>query len=240
MPSFIGSPSDIAIKPWAPVPPHTRAGGLDNVIRGWDLRTDEVVLELKGHGDTVTGLSLSPDGSRLLSNSMDSTLKAWDVAPFSPSERCVATFEGHSHDFHKNLLRCSWSRAASVLRVFVDAASWSRRRRAGEIYTTATPSTRSAREPRRSPAFVNRHAVVMNQSAPDSLVALRTGPTTARRSPAARRIRSSTSGTSRPPRSCTTCRDTRARLRRSTFTRRSPSSRRLHLIRRCIWGRSRK
>ena len=109
MPSFIGSPSDIAIKPWAPVPPHTRAGGLDNVIRGWDLRTDEVVLELKGHGDTVTGLSLSPDGSRLLSNSMDSTLKAWDVAPFSPSERCVATFEGHSHDFHKNLLRCSWS-----------------------------------------------------------------------------------------------------------------------------------
>ena len=85
------------------------AGGLDNVIRGWDLRTDEVVLELKGHSDTVTGLSLSPDGSRLLSNSMDSTLKAWDVAPFSPSERCVATFEGHSHDFHKNLLRCSWS-----------------------------------------------------------------------------------------------------------------------------------
>ena len=66
------------------------------------------MLELKGHGDTVTGLSLSPDGSRLLSNSMDSTLKAWDVAPFSPSERCVATFEGHSHDFHKNLLRCSW------------------------------------------------------------------------------------------------------------------------------------
>ena len=85
------------------------AGGLDNVIRGWDLRTDEVALELKGHSDTVTGLSLSPDGSRLLSNSMDSTLKAWDVAPFSPSERCVATFEGHSHDFHKNLLRCSWS-----------------------------------------------------------------------------------------------------------------------------------
>ena len=85
------------------------AGGLDNVIRGWDLRTDEVVLELKGHSDTITGLSLSPDGSRLLSNSMDSTLKAWDVAPFSPSERCVATFEGHSHDFHKNLLRCSWS-----------------------------------------------------------------------------------------------------------------------------------
>ena len=41
------------------------AGGLDNVIRGWDLRTDEVVLELKGHGDTVTGLSLSPDDSQV-------------------------------------------------------------------------------------------------------------------------------------------------------------------------------
>lgn len=85
------------------------AGGLDNVVRGWDLRNDEIVLELAGHADTVTGLSLSPDGSRLLSNAMDAKLIAWDVAPFSPSDRQVATFEGHTHDFHKNLLRCAWS-----------------------------------------------------------------------------------------------------------------------------------
>ena len=25
------------------------------------------------------------------------------------SRRLIKTFEGHSHDFHKNLLRCAWS-----------------------------------------------------------------------------------------------------------------------------------
>ena len=32
-----------------------------------------------GHTDTITGLSLSPDGSFLLSNSMDQTIRMWDI-----------------------------------------------------------------------------------------------------------------------------------------------------------------
>src|SRR6185437_10753793 len=50
-------------------------GGIDNVIKVWDLRRNEQVLSLEGHDDTVTGVSLSPDGSYLLSNSMDNTLR---------------------------------------------------------------------------------------------------------------------------------------------------------------------
>ena len=33
--------------------------------------------------DSVTGLALSPDGGLLLSNSMDSSLRCWDVRPFA-------------------------------------------------------------------------------------------------------------------------------------------------------------
>ena len=169
------------------------AGGLDNIIRGWDLRTDEVVLELKGHSDTITGLSLSPDGSRLLSNSMDATLKAWDVAPFSPSERCVATFEGHSHDFHKNLLRCSWLFA-------VHESNFPARHR-GDACSTAWRCT---------VALLPRDDLVKNYRAPDSLVDLRTGPTMGKRSHADQLTRLSTSGTWPRRRNCTTCQDTRA------------------------------
>lgn len=34
---------------------------------------------LASHGDTITGLSLSNDGSYLLSNAMDMTVRAFDV-----------------------------------------------------------------------------------------------------------------------------------------------------------------
>jgi Prp8 binding protein len=47
------------------------AGGVDNIIRVYDLRKEgETSLELRGHDDTITGLSLAPNGGDLLSNCM--------------------------------------------------------------------------------------------------------------------------------------------------------------------------
>lgn len=54
-------------------------------------------------------MSLSADGSYLLTNSMDNSLRIWDVRPYAPVERCVKIFSGHQHNFEKNLLRCAWS-----------------------------------------------------------------------------------------------------------------------------------
>ncbi|VEL13462.1 unnamed protein product [Protopolystoma xenopodis] len=85
------------------------SGGIDNIVKGWDLRAADVSMRLAGHTDTVTGLSLSPDGCHLLSNAMDNTLRLWDVRPYAPTERCVRVFQGHQHTFEKNLLRCAWS-----------------------------------------------------------------------------------------------------------------------------------
>ncbi|BES98472.1 WD domain, G-beta repeat [Nesidiocoris tenuis] len=85
------------------------SSGLDNEIKIWDLRSNGVVNRLRGHTDTVTGMSLSTDGSYLLTNSMDNTLRIWDVRPYAPPERCVKILSGHQHNFEKNLLRCTWS-----------------------------------------------------------------------------------------------------------------------------------
>jgi len=67
----------------------------------WDLRKNAVVYQMKGHSDTVTGLSLSPDGSFVLSNSMDNSLRVWDIRAFAPQERCVKMMVGHQHNFEK-------------------------------------------------------------------------------------------------------------------------------------------
>ena len=61
--------------------------------------------------DTITGLSLSPDETHLLSTAMDSTTQMWDIRPYvsDESQRCVRYFEGARHGAEKMLLRCSWS-----------------------------------------------------------------------------------------------------------------------------------
>ncbi|KAK6914476.1 WD40 repeat [Dillenia turbinata] len=84
-------------------------GGIDNDVKVWDLRRNEVTMTLQGHQDMITGMQLSPDGSYLLTNGMDCKLCIWDMRPYAPQNRCVKILEGHQHNFEKNLLKCSWS-----------------------------------------------------------------------------------------------------------------------------------
>ena len=51
-------------------------------------------MTLSGHQDIVTGLRLSPDGNSLLSNSMDNTMRSWDVKPYAAGDRCEKVFLG--------------------------------------------------------------------------------------------------------------------------------------------------
>ena len=95
--------------------------GIEEVVKQWDVRTASSnangdangapapLMTLKGHADTITGLRLSPDGSKILSNSTDGTMKTWDIRPYCEGDRCVQTFAGHVHNFEKTLTRCTWS-----------------------------------------------------------------------------------------------------------------------------------
>jgi hypothetical protein len=69
--------------------PQVYSGGLDNTVSVWELRKGTVGLKLSGHSNTITGLKVSPDGHHLLTNSMDNTLRIWDLRPFAPANRCV-------------------------------------------------------------------------------------------------------------------------------------------------------
>lgn len=91
------------------------SGGIDNDLKVWDIRKNEVLFKLKGHTDTITGLSLSPCGSFVLSNAMDNTCRIWDIRPYCSTDRCKAILQGHSHNFEKNLLRCAWSKDGNMV-----------------------------------------------------------------------------------------------------------------------------
>lgn len=98
-------------------------GGVEEVVKMWDLRamsgsvtegfasssSAKASMTLRGHADTITGMRLSPDGLRLLTNGADDAMRVWDVRPYCEGDRCERLIRGHNHGFEKALLRCAWS-----------------------------------------------------------------------------------------------------------------------------------
>lgn len=93
------------------------SGGIENEISVWDMRQKKVIYSLKGHTDTITGLAVSPDDEKLLSNSMDSTTRTWDIRSFSSNnDRLLRILDGApAATLEQNVIRGSW--ASDGLRV---------------------------------------------------------------------------------------------------------------------------
>ena len=51
----------------------------DQLISVWNMVTGQLFRELKGHLSDITSLAFSPDGTRLVSGSMDGSIKWWDL-----------------------------------------------------------------------------------------------------------------------------------------------------------------
>lgn len=68
-----------------------------------------------GHADCVTGLAVSPDNSVLISNSMDSSLRSWNIKGHSVYSDRMKRSYGVLHGAEKLLLRCSWSSCQSLV-----------------------------------------------------------------------------------------------------------------------------
>jgi RNA polymerase sigma factor (sigma-70 family) len=59
------------------------SGGMDDIIRFWDVAAGKELGRLEGHRGWVQSLAFSPDGQRLVSGSNDTTALIWDVTPFT-------------------------------------------------------------------------------------------------------------------------------------------------------------
>ena len=67
----------------------------DGTIRFWDLTTGEEKQILKEHNAAVDAISLSKDGTILVSGSGDETIKVWDLSNLSTG-KSLKTLKGHS------------------------------------------------------------------------------------------------------------------------------------------------
>lgn len=111
--------------------------GVSGDITHWDLRSSKPLNTISGHQDIITHLSLSPDGSTLLSHSMDNTVRTWDVRPYCPKDaRALNVYRGASNNFEQNLLKTAFSHCGQ----YVMAGSADRNVR---IYTISSCSPSS-------------------------------------------------------------------------------------------------
>jgi WD40 repeat protein len=50
-------------------------------VRVWDADSGQEVIALTGHTRPITGVAISPDGMRIVSSSLDKSLRLWDATP---------------------------------------------------------------------------------------------------------------------------------------------------------------
>ncbi len=51
-----------------------------NVVQIWDRTNGQLLRECRGHAGTIMEIQFTPDGQRLVSSSLDKTVRIWDVA----------------------------------------------------------------------------------------------------------------------------------------------------------------
>jgi Prp8 binding protein len=86
-------------------------GGIDNDIKCYSVADGKLEETIQGHQDTISSLEISFDGTYLMSNSFDETVKIWDVRPTVPAlKRLKKTLSGHVQGNDKSLLRGNWSK----------------------------------------------------------------------------------------------------------------------------------
>jgi WD40 repeat protein len=87
-------------------------------VKIWELSTERVVLDLRGHTMLVIDLASSPDGRRLATGSLDRTIKLWDTTTGEE----VFTLRGHTAGVTcvafspdgRRIASASWDRAVRV------------------------------------------------------------------------------------------------------------------------------
>ena len=63
---------------WSPNGRYLAAGGNSSKAYVWDMTTKEQIFELNGHTKQVNDLRFSPDGTQLLTSSLDGSICRWD------------------------------------------------------------------------------------------------------------------------------------------------------------------
>ncbi|EEB06398.1 splicing factor Spf38 [Schizosaccharomyces japonicus yFS275] len=90
-------------------------GDVSGQIVAWDLRSSQPLYTLNDSSDIITSLAISPDGTRLLSNSRDSIVRTFNIQPFAPATRLLNTATGAMQGHEHCLTGAAWNHDASLI-----------------------------------------------------------------------------------------------------------------------------
>ncbi len=72
-------PTRITAVAWSPDSQKIAAGQMDGKVKIWSQASNQPLLILSGHTDSILSLSWRPDGQQIVSGSFDSTARVWDT-----------------------------------------------------------------------------------------------------------------------------------------------------------------
>ncbi|KAK3818742.1 MAG: WD40-repeat-containing domain protein [Benniella sp.] len=84
----------------------------ENAVMVWSIETGDRLKDLSGHLSQITSIAYSPQGDRIASASIDTTVKLWDVK----EGVCLHTFTGHTSIVNCVVYSPSGSQVASSSR----------------------------------------------------------------------------------------------------------------------------
>jgi hypothetical protein len=87
------------------------SGGLDGVVRLWEVSTGNERLQLTGHQGHIYAVAFSPDGRLIASAGADGTVLVWDTTGLTPAQRQAAVAQIQPHDLWDDLASMDARRA---------------------------------------------------------------------------------------------------------------------------------
>ncbi|KAI0339642.1 WD40 repeat-like protein [Trametopsis cervina] len=90
------------------------AGFHDYAVRIWDVRTGNMISDIRGHTDWVYSVFFSSDGRQVVSGASDHTVRVWDLSASKPPKLAVAHEEFAA--FRSNLVHFSDGRNGEIIR----------------------------------------------------------------------------------------------------------------------------
>jgi WD40 repeat protein/class 3 adenylate cyclase len=89
---FVGPSDGVFPVAFSPDGNYVLAGGWDNVIYMWDVKTGNEIRQFIGHMDLVYSITFSPDGKYVLTGSWDKSARIWDLN----TGKEIRQFTGHT------------------------------------------------------------------------------------------------------------------------------------------------